>query len=46
MWFELGIFGLALAFGFWQLQDLKREARKRKEKELASKASESGSPKP
>ena len=35
IWVELGIFGLALAFGLWQLYDVKQareETRRRKEK--------------
>ena len=34
IWVELGIFGLALAFGLWQLYDVKQareETRRRKE---------------
>lgn len=29
MWIELGIFGLVLLFGFWQLYDVGQERRKR-----------------
>ena len=37
IWVELGIFGLALAFGLWQLYDVKqarKETRRRKEQAL------------
>ncbi len=37
IWVELGIFGLALAFGLWQLYDVKQareETRRRKEQAL------------
>ena len=29
IWVELGIFGLALAFGIWQIRDVARERAKR-----------------
>ena len=29
MWIELGIFVLVLVFGLWQIQDVKKERRKR-----------------
>jgi Flp pilus assembly protein TadB len=38
LWVELGIFGLALAFGLWQLHDVKKareETRRQKAREQA-----------
>ncbi len=29
MWIEMGIFVLVLVFGLWQIQDVKKERRKR-----------------
>ena len=41
IWVELGIFGLALAFGIWQIRDVakeraKREAAQARERERSS----------
>ena len=33
MWMELGVFGLVLVFGIWQMRDLANERRKREERE-------------
>jgi hypothetical protein len=35
MWIELGIFFLVLIFGIHQIRDVKKEQRKRAERELA-----------
>lgn len=32
IWIELGIFGLVFVFAFWQLHDVKKERRKREER--------------
>ncbi len=39
IWIELGIFALALAFGLWQIHDVKR-ARERTRREREAKALE------
>ena len=49
IWVELGIFGLALAFGLWQIHDVKkaREATRRqreREQEQAAQASRAQPP--
>ena len=48
IWIELGVFGLALAFGLWQIHDVKKareaSARRRAEAEAAASASESEQP--
>ena len=31
IWVELGIFGLALAFGWWQIRDVKKAMAERKQ---------------
>jgi hypothetical protein len=33
IWIELGVFLLALAWGLWQLHDLKQERRKREQRQ-------------
>lgn len=33
IWFELGIFLVVLAFGLWQLHDVKNAIRERKQRE-------------
>ncbi len=38
IWMELGIFVLVLAFGMWQIHDVKRELRKGKTRKEAAKA--------
>ena len=42
LWVELGIFGLALAFGLWQLHDV-RKARERTEAQREEEARSVGS---
>jgi hypothetical protein len=37
MWIELGIFGLVLIFGFWQLHDVDQERRKREAQKNAAR---------
>jgi hypothetical protein len=37
MWIELGIFFLVLLFGIHQIRDVRKEQRKRAERELAEK---------
>lgn len=48
IWIELGVFGLALAFGLWQIHDVKKareaSARRRAEAEAAATASDSDKP--
>ncbi len=50
IWIELGIFGLALAFGVWQIHDVKkamRQTRQRREAESKqAEASETPRPEP
>lgn len=38
IWVELGVFGLALAFGLWQLHDVGQERRKRAAQKQAEQA--------
>ena len=39
IWIELGVFVLALAFGLWQIQDVKKaQARTRRQRELENQA--------
>ena len=42
IWIELGIFGLALAFGLWQIHDVKkaREATRRQRAAQAAQAAQ------
>jgi hypothetical protein len=47
IWIELGVFLLALAWGLWQLHDLKQERRKREQRqreEAAAAASLAANP--
>ena len=48
IWIELGVFGLALAFGLWQIHDVKKareaSARRRAEAEAAQAASDREQP--
>ncbi len=37
IWIELGIFILVLAFGLWQIHDVKQERRKREARKDAAK---------
>lgn len=37
IWIELGIFGLVLVFGIWQIRDVANERRKRETREAAAK---------
>lgn len=37
MWIELGLFFLVLIFGIQQIRDVRKEQRKRAERELAEK---------
>jgi hypothetical protein len=40
IWIELGIFLVVIAFGFYQLHDVKKAQRERRAREQAAKASE------
>ncbi len=40
IWIELGVFLLALAWGLWQLHDLKQERRKREQRQREEAASQ------
>ncbi len=40
IWIELGIFLLAIAFGFWQLRDVKKAQAERRARERAAALSE------
>jgi hypothetical protein len=44
IWIELGIFFVAIAFGIWQLRDVKKAQAERRARERAEAAS-SGGPK-
>jgi len=37
MWIEMGIFGLVLVFGIWQIRDVAQERRKREAQKSAAK---------
>jgi hypothetical protein len=37
IWVELGIFGLALAFGLWQIHDVKKAMKERERREREDK---------
>ncbi len=37
IWVELGIFGLALAFGMWQIHDVKKAMKERERREKEEK---------
>ena len=37
MWIELGVFVLALAFGLWQIHDVKKAMRERERREAREK---------
>jgi len=43
IWIELGIFLVVIAFGFYQLHDVKKAQRERRAREQATKASEAAS---
>jgi hypothetical protein len=43
IWIELGIFLLAIAFGIWQLRDVKKAQEERRAREPAGTASETES---
>jgi hypothetical protein len=43
IWIELGIFLLAIAFGFWQLRDVKKAQAERRARERAAALSETAS---
>lgn len=45
IWIELGVFVLALAFGLWQIHDVKK-AQKRTAQERASKAEQAANAQP
>lgn len=45
IWVELGVFGLALAFGLWQIHDVGQERRKRVAQKQAEQAQASESAK-
>jgi hypothetical protein len=40
IWIELGIFLVVIAFGFWQLHDVKKAQAERRARERAAKSSE------
>ncbi len=42
IWIELGIFLVAIAFGFWQLHDVKKAQAERRARERAEAASAAG----
>jgi hypothetical protein len=42
IWVELGIFLLVLAFGFWQLHDVKKAQAERRRREAAERADPPG----
>lgn len=39
IWIELGVFGLALAFGLWQIRDVKKAMAERERREKQAPAS-------
>ena len=44
IWIELGVFVLALAWGLWQLHDLKQERRKREQRQREEAARQAVTP--
>ena len=46
IWIELGIFFVAIAFGIWQLRDVKKAQAERRARERAEAATSSGKPTP
>lgn len=46
IWIELGIFLVVIAFGFYQLHDVKKAQAERRAREQAAKASEAGADSP
>ena len=44
IWVELGIFGLALAFGIWQIRDVAKERAKREAAPARERERERSSP--
>jgi hypothetical protein len=45
IWFELGIFLVVLAFGMWQLHDVKKAIREREQREARQHPPEGQEPK-
>jgi len=46
IWLELGVFLVVLAFGFWQLHDVKKAIRERKALEARNKSAASATTDP
>ncbi|WP_291014594.1 hypothetical protein [Hydrogenophaga sp.] len=46
IWIELGIFFVAIAFGIWQLRDVKKAQAERRAREGAEAATSNGKPTP